>query len=201
MAEERRPYRDPKDVDPELWEELLRMDRGTAAQNAGALLTHRGYLLRFLDTDYEILPEERLIEPPDGLGFEFYMVVLNYLIRADAGGLTGRTVTEKELKGGQFFFVGPHELKTKIIIDRFGTDPEGFIAAGQRLGGVATGMGDASIRLMVLPRVPLGFILWRGDEEFGASVATTFDSSIERLLPLDCVWSLVTQAAYRLARA
>ncbi len=201
MAEEKRPYRDPRDVDPALWEELSRKSPEEVTRNAGVLHRDGGYLLRYLDADYTVLPQQRLIQPGEGLNFEFYMVVLNYLIRADGKGLIGRTVTEKELKGGQFFFTGPHELRIGVILERYGTDPEGFIEAGTRLGGVATGMGDASIRLMPLPWVPLGFILWSADEEFGASVATTFDSSVDRFLPLDCVWSLVTQVALRLARA
>ncbi|MEE8315119.1 MAG: DUF3786 domain-containing protein, partial [Syntrophobacteria bacterium] len=51
-----------------------------------------------------------------------------------------------------------------------------------------------------LPKIPLGYILWLGDEEFPARVVVTFDGSVEQQLPLDVIWALVNQVGGALLR-
>ena len=45
--------------------------------------------------------------------------------------------------------------------------------------------GDASFILPAMPRIPLQYILWEGDDEFPPSVQLLFDSSVDRYLPLE----------------
>jgi hypothetical protein len=47
--------------------------------------------------------------------------------------LEKKTVSEKELKGGEMFFCGPHALSTQGIIKKFGNNPEGMVAVGVKL--------------------------------------------------------------------
>jgi hypothetical protein len=109
-------------------------------------------------------------------------------------------VTGSEIKGGDFFFRGPHALFTRPLEKHFGHDAQTFLEVGLRLGGGETEFGDVSFRLWPLPKIPLGYILWRGDEEFPARVVVTFDSSVERQLPLDVIWALVNQVGGALLR-
>ena len=126
--------------------------------------------------------------------------MLTYLLRARPIGLTGRMVTGSEIKGGDFFFRGPHALFTRPLEKRFGHDAQTFLEVGLRLGGGETDFGDVSFRLWPLPKIPLGYILWLGDEEFPARVVVTFDGSVEEQLPLDVIWALVNQVGGALLR-
>jgi hypothetical protein len=191
-------YEDPQDVDPGLWRELSSLETGeVCVRTAVRYDGNRGcYLIPFLCRTYGCYPALRLIKPLDHdgaqrLSFQFYLVVLTYLLRAQPVGLSGKTVTASEIRGGDFFFRGPHSLFTRPLEERFGNDAPSFLRAGSKLGGRETGFGDASIGLVPLPRVPLGYILWTVDEEFPARVVVTFDASVEEHLPLDVIWALV----------
>jgi hypothetical protein len=193
-------YEDPGEIDPKFWEELSSRDANEISMGAAVRLDAERacYLIPFLARTYLVFPRERRIEGLDHRGeeklsFQFYLVLLTYLLRSRAIPLSGRVVTGSELRGGDLFFRGPHALFTKPLEKRFGSDPEAFLRAGLRLGGSQTGFGDVSFRLWPLPRIPLGYILWAADEEFPARVGITFDASIAEQLPLDVTWALVNE--------
>jgi len=195
-----RRFQDPGEIDPRLWEECATRDRSEICVRASVRFDlERGcYLVPFLNRKYEVFPGERLIERQDSRGeeplsFQLYLVLVTYLLRAQSLGLSGRMVTGAELRGGSFFFRGPHALFTEPLERRFGSDPEGFLGAGLRLGGGKTDFGDASFRLWPLPRIPLGYILWSADDEFSARVGVVFDASVVEHLALDVIWALVNE--------
>jgi hypothetical protein len=191
-------YEDPSEIDPNLWKELLSMDASEVCGRA-AVRYDQGlgcYQIPFLHQTYGCYPEKRLIEcldhdGPEKLSFQFYLVLLTYLLRSRPIGLTGRMVTGSEIKGGDFFFRGPHVLFTRPLEKRFSQDAKTFQEIGLRLGGGQNEFGDVSFRLWPLPKIPLGYILWVADEEFPARLIITFDASIEEHFPLDVIWALV----------
>ena len=200
-------YEDPAEIDPNLWNELLSKNVSEVCTRASVRYDeNRGcYQIPFLNKTYGCYPELRLIEcleqaAPDRLSFQFYLVLLTYLLRAQPMGLTGRMVTGSEIKGGDFFFRGPHALFTRPLEKYFGHDGQTFLEVGLRLGGGETNFGDVSFRLWPLPKIPLGYILWLGDEEFPARVVVTFDGSVEQHLPLDVIWALVNQVGAAILR-
>jgi hypothetical protein len=191
-------YEDPSEIDANLWQELSSMDVSEVCGRAAVRYDQGGgcYHIPFLHQTYGCYPENRLIEcfdhdGPQKLSFQFYLVLLTYLIRSQPIGLTGRMVTGSEIKGGDFFFKGPHALFTRPLEKRFGQDSHTFQEIGLRLGGSQTEFGDVSFRLWPLPKIPLCYILWVADEEFPARLVVTFDLSIEEHLPLDVIWALV----------
>ncbi len=200
-------YEDPTEIDPNLWGELLSRDVNQVCAQASVRYDQvKGcYQVPFLNQTYGCYPEAHLIEclddgGPRRLSFQFYLVLLTYLLRAQPIGLTGRMVTGSEIKGGDFFFRGPHALFTRPLEKRFGHDGQSFLEAGLRLGGGETDFGDVSFRLWPLPKIPLGYILWLEDEEFPARVVVTFDGSVEQQLPLDVIWALVNQVGGAILR-
>ena len=200
-------YESPDEIDPDLWAELASKEVNEVCACASIRYDEAGgcYLIPFLHQTYGCYPDRRLIEcldhdGPQRLSFQFYLVLLTYLLRVQPIGLTGRMVTGSEVKGGDFFFRGPHALYTKPLEERFGNDANSFLETGQRLGGGATDFGDVSFRLWPLPKIPLGYILWVADEEFPARVVVTFDSSVEQHLPLDVIWAMVNQVGRALLR-
>lgn len=191
-------YEDPGEIDPNLWSALSSMDVSEVCSRAAVRFDqkHGCYQIPFLQQTYGCYPDNRLIEcldndGPQRLSFQFYLVVLTYLIRSRPIGLTGRMVTGSEIKGGDFFFRGPHVLFTRPLEEKFGRDAQTFKEVGLRLGGGQTDFGDVSFRLWPLPKIPLGYILWLADEEFSARLVVTFDASIEEHFPLDVIWALV----------
>lgn len=202
-----RRFQDPGEIDPRLWEELGTRDPDEICVRASVRFEReRGcYLVPFLNRMYGVFPGMRLIKRQDSRGqeelsFQLYLVLLTYLLRAQSLALSGRMVTGAELRGGSFFFRGPHALFTGPLERRFGSDPEGFLGAGLRLGGDKTNFGNASFRLWPFPRIPLGYILWSGDEEFSARVVVAFDPSVMEHLPLDVIWALVNEVGRALLR-
>jgi len=191
-------YEDPNEIDPNLWSQLSSMDVNEVCGRAAVRYDKgRGcYQIPFLHETYLCHPNKRLIEyldydGPHELSFQFYLVLLTYLIRSRPIGLTGRMVTGSEIKGGDFFFRGPHVLFTRPLEEKFGRSARAFREVCLRLGGGQTEFGDVSFRLWPLPKIPLGYILWLADEEFPARLVVTFDASIEEHFPLDVIWALV----------
>jgi len=196
----RRRFQEPGELDPRLWEELETRDSEEICVRASVRFEReRGcYLVPFLNRMYGVFPGTRLIKRQDSRGheelsFQLYLVLVTYLLRAQSLALSGRMVTGAELRGGSFFFRGPHALFTGPLERRFGSDPEGFLGAGLRLGGDKTDFGNASFRLWPFPRIPLGYILWSADDEFSARVVVAFDPSVVEHLRLDVIWALVNE--------
>ena len=116
--------------------------------------------------------------------------ILFYLAGAKNVPLRGRLVGPAELKAGQFFAGGSHQLPLDRIATRFGDDPDGFLAQAAALAGIRREYGDAAVELWPLPRVPVTLILWQRDEEFPARSYLLFDETCELHLPADIVWSV-----------
>ena len=132
--------------------------------------------------------------------FQFHLSVLHYLLEAGPHPPSGRWISEKELPGGSFFFRGLHELPTRGLLDRFGAAPREFRAAAERLGGEKAEGGDIAFRFQVLPRVPMLFIFWEGDEEFEPALHIHFDAGVGRhIAALESLWALTNVVAKDLA--
>jgi len=118
------------------------------------------------------------------------LLVLVYLLNVGHGPISNEIVGVHELKDSHFF-QGPHELKVKPVLDRFGNDPEAFREAAEALGGEERDMADIAYRLFPLPKVPLFYLLWVGDEEFEPRLSVLFDRTVDRFLSADAVWGVV----------
>jgi hypothetical protein len=86
----------------------------------------------------------------------------------------------------------------KELENLYGKDPDAFLKAGKRLGGSEILYGDKGFALEVFPRIPLAYILWKGDEEFSPRAGVLFDSTIQSHLPLDIIWCMVSETSRRL---
>ncbi len=113
--------------------------------------------------------------------------------------LAGDLVSPQELKDARFF-QGPHTLQTEPLLRRYGKDLEGFARAARELGGRPRALADAAYALFPFPKVPLYYLLWKGDDEFGAHLSILFDRSIEMHLAADAIWGTVTMVSALLAQ-
>jgi hypothetical protein len=71
-------------------------------------------------------------------------------------------------------------LRVDGVLRRFGWDLGGFRRAAESLGGESQSLADAAFRIPALPKVPLYYLLWEGDDEFEPRVSVLFDRSIEQ---------------------
>jgi hypothetical protein len=60
--------------------------------------------------------------------------------------------------------------------------------------------GDASIRLFMLPRLPLTIVIWGRDEEFEARASILFDQTAASQLPLDALLAAVNLTVEALSK-
>jgi hypothetical protein len=182
------------------WESLRKLNpddvcgRTDAAFDAASGL----YTIRSFGKDIFISPRERKIlsHSPSSdmllerLGYFFNFSALCYLTMAKDTMVTRRLVKPVNMKSGQLFFRGSHVLPLDRLAQKFGNEMDGFLKRGADLGGERLSYGDASLRLLPLPRVPVVLILWREDEEFPPRADLLFDSSVEIQLPIDVIWSI-----------
>jgi hypothetical protein len=206
MKEERNSRETPDDFH---WERLSKLHPTDVCNRTEALYnpTRDGFLLPVYNLRYFILPKEKKIlrvERNDQLVEEdlhpfFYLMVLVYLTEAKETKPTHTWISEKDLKGGSTFFRGPHHLPVEELEALYGKNPDAFLKTGKKLGGHEILYGDKGFALEVFPKVPVAFILWKGDDEFPPKIGILFDSTIESHLPLDIIGCLVAETTRRLA--
>ncbi len=180
---------------PALWEKLSTLDASGTARRGGCQFdTEKNrFLISMLCQDYSVDIRRRTISRKDdaaataAASFVEQLCILSYLIRACDMPPADKLVKPERLEAGQFFFRGHHVLPTQELAQAFGTCPERLYAAADSLRGIRKPYGDASIEIYVLPRIPITFVVWAGDEEFEARASILFDETVSHQLPLDAL--------------
>ncbi len=189
---------------PSLWERLSRLDPEEVSKRAKVDSEKGTYLIRFLNELYRIDPHERkfeLLDPPlsqNPPSVELQVALIIYLLNAQDIPLAGKWVQGKGLKGGIRFFAS-HPFPLEPLLERYGRDPQAFLERASLLGGERERFGDAGVRFLALPRVPICLVLWKGDEEFEATISVLFDATADRHLPLDALYGLVLEICRRMS--
>lgn len=116
------------------------------------------------------------------------ILLLHYLTRASGALPTGERVSFKELPGGFLYYEAFTHRVLRPLVAVFGEKPQLLLKAGEKLGGRPLSFGDAAVELPALPRVPVTFIVWAGDEEFPPNGSVLFDATVPGYLSTeDCV--------------
>jgi hypothetical protein len=191
-----------------LWDKLVELEAEEVALNAQCLYDREAghYLVTFLDREYAVELEERVIssQEEDGskidAGFLEKLCILAYLINVSNIPLANKQASADRLPGGQFFFRGNHALPTNKIAENFGTNPSLLTEAGLKLGGKRLEFADSSIILNILPKVPIYIVLWGSDDEFNAKASILFDSTAADQIPLDALLTAANLAVNALIK-
>ena len=178
-----------------LWQQLVGLDPQTTAARAKCefLSDPDRYVLGLLSDKYEVRLADRSIvalESTGRLASRVYLTqlcLLAYLINAQDLPLANKLVRPEMLPTGQFFFRGLHRPPTETLEEAFGQCPDRLLEAVGRLGATQREYGDVSIELLVLPRVPITFAVWRADDEFPARASVLVDQTVAAHLPLDAL--------------
>lgn len=182
------------------WEILSGIDPAVVSRNASAVYDEANnyYIVRSFCCNFIVKPEERIILNNSQQGeillkkypYFFIHSCLRYLIHAKDIPLTGRLIKPANVKGGDLFFRGSHILPLDGLAKRYGEDRQSFLKKGDELCAEVLNYGDASVRLLPMPKIPVTLILWLQDEEFPARADLLFDSSCELQVPIDIIWSI-----------
>ncbi len=148
-------------------------------------------------------PSGLTVEPAE---FLEQLCILAYLINARDLPLADKLIGAETLPGGQFFFRGSHSsglhsLPTEKLEKAFGNRPEFLRQISVQFDAERCEFGDASIRLYVLPRLPLTIVIWRQCEEFNARASILFDQTAPSQLPLDALSVAVNLTVEALVKA
>lgn len=141
---------------------------------------------------------EILIEGWHDPPHEEKILILQYLTWSSGLPLQGRWLSFLELPGGPHHFAPFRQEALLPLARSFGARPESFVAAARSLGGKPIALGHAGMVIPAFPRLPLAFILWRGDEEFSATANILFDASAPAYLPTASLYMLGIAVAKRL---
>ncbi|AEG14800.1 DUF3786 domain-containing protein [Desulfofundulus sp. TPOSR] len=171
-------------------EEFALREPGSMAFNAA--VTYRPetaeFIVPFLGSHYLVkYPGGEVIDAAGGpeVPKEVQITLLHYLAKASPAQVEGRLISFQELPGG-FIYVGPFNNRAvRPLVGIFGGKPELLVRAAEMLGGRRVEIGDVAVSVPVLPKVPITFVLWLGDEEFPPSGNVLFDASASRHLPTE----------------
>lgn len=113
------------------------------------------------------------------------IIILHYLVTADGNPLGGEWVSYRHLPGGEIYTEPFRRRAVLPFLQTYGENPGGFIDGAAALGGIRNEGSGISMIIPVLPRVPLNFTLWPGDDELPSSAAILFDSQAASYLPTE----------------
>ena len=194
-------------VPPHYWDDLKKMDMNRVCECSLAIFHETGGLrILFLNKDVLVDIENRClwrIYPDRREKIEhslLELVILVYLLNVTHDLISREMISVSDLKDAHFF-QGPHTLKTSPILKQYGRDLAGFKKAAESLNGEFLDLADAAYKLSPLPKIPLYYLLWEGDDEFDPHLSILFDRSVERHLSADAIWGLVNLVSNELLMA
>jgi len=123
---------------------------------------------------------------------------LHYLITEGTASPIGRLAAYRELSGAGFYEPVFNARAVRPLVKRFGKNPPELAQAGIVLGGNLSQAGDVSVTLPLLPRVPVTYVIWAGDDEMPPEGTILFDSTASGWLAAEDLVVLASLGTYRL---
>lgn len=165
------------------------------AANSGAEFDGGVFTLQYINEMYTVSYPEGEVSfaaRQEPVPIATKVVLLHYLLTASGHALSGQLISFKEIPGGMIYlqpFNGRVLGGFKAI---FGKKSGLLRQVGEKLGVTFAKYGDVAITLDILPRIPITYVIWEGDEEFPANATVLFDATAQYYLPTE---DLVVAAA------
>lgn len=140
---------------------------------------------------------------PSSITYKSVSHIIFYVLFAysDANDIipTGKPISSKQMRGNHYVCRG-YTGETIQLVNHFASEPDKLIQVAEVFGGGQTNFpfGDVSVKLNVLPRVPIIIVLSLPDEEFSAEARIYFDETIESYLDSEQTYFLVNLMVKRL---
>lgn len=126
------------------------------------------------------------------------LIILHYIVRAQGRPLAGEWISFRQLSGGEVYYPAFEKRSEKPLLRFFAHREDLFEEAGRALGGTKAPTGDRGVVITALPRVPIAFLLWNGDEELPPDARILFDASVPAYLSTEDAVVLAQQAVFKL---
>ena len=126
------------------------------------------------------------------------ILILQYLTTASGLPARGHWVSFLELRGGQLHWLPFQKEALEPLAEAYDGRIDDFLDRGRIHGGEPYDQGDAGVIVPVLPRLPLAFALWEGDEEFPPRTVILFDSISETYLSTATLYVMAVQSVIRI---
>jgi hypothetical protein len=157
--------------------------------------------ITFLNRLYQVRPPAFEVAGAEGeVPLTEKILILHYLQNASGALLAGKWIGFAQVPGGELYLANFRARSIDRLVRFFAGRETALAAAAGAVGGSAAGLGDVSVRLQALPRVPVALVLWRGDEEFPPSGNLLFDAAVTEYLPVEDMVVLAGMIVSRLCR-
>jgi len=186
-------------------EQLTRADIKQQCVNSGAqyIDSERVVAIEYLNQTYRVtIPEVEisLVDSEAEVPLKDRILILHYLAQAKGTPPSNRIIAYKELPEGANYFPTFAKRAIKPLVDHFGSQPQRLLDIAGILGGRKADYGDVAVTIDAFKRVPITFVLWRGDDEFPPEGNVVFDSNISDYLSTEDINVLCEAIAWRLVK-
>ncbi len=179
-------------------EQCSKSDAGYQVVNSKKMI-----MIKYLNQSYQItLPdiEISLTNSEEEVPLKDKILILHYLTQAKGTPASNESITYKELPEGASYFPTFCKRAIKPIVDHFGNEPQLLVDTAAKLGGQKVDYGDVAVTINAFSRVPITFVLWRGDEELPPEGNIMFDNTISDYLSPEDINVLCESMAWRLVK-
>jgi hypothetical protein len=178
--------------------EKLCLKSGSTFQQGG---TRQNLRLVFLNKTYQIsLPDFEVsqVDCDQPVSLTNKILIFHYLLQAKGNLLSNRWIAFQELKEGALYYPSFVKRSVKPLIDNFGLIPEKLKEVSRELGGLSNALGDISVTIPAFARLPVAYVIWKGDAEFPPNANILFDETVLDYLPVEDVTVLCQTITWRL---
>lgn len=127
------------------------------------------------------------------------ILILHYLNGSKGKDLTGEWISYQDIPSAKFYLDAFNRRVKYPLVNTFGDQPDQLLLVAKELFEAAkSSIGDISVQIQALPRVPITLVIWRGDEEFSSDGTILFDSTIKDILSAEDISELTSQIVYPL---
>lgn len=126
------------------------------------------------------------------------LVILHYIAQAQGRPVAGEWISFRQLSGGEAYYPAFDKRSQQPLLRFFAGRADLLEKAGCSLGGTRAPAADNGVILAALPRVPIAFLFWKGDDELPPEARILFDVSVPAYLSTEDAVVLAQQAVFRL---
>jgi len=143
-------------------------------------------LLFYQDSNKDVPIKERIL-------------ILHYLNGSKGEDLTRELIAYQDIPSARFYLDAFNRRVKYPLINAFGDEPDQLsLLAKELFGANISSIGDISVQIQALPRIPITLVIWRGDEEVSSDGTILFDTSIKDILSAEDISELTSMIVYPL---
>jgi len=169
--------------------DMARLRPNVAAATSGCSFDEGRFTVPFFHRSFSVhFPKAKVSEVGSDTPRPRWLDILlmHYLVNADGTPISGMWISYRNLPGAHLFEQRFNDMAIRPLLDSFGNDADGFRQAALAIGGKPmTRTGDAAFRFLALPKIPVGCILYLGDDEVSPSINILFDAVAPHYLPTE----------------